>query len=156
LVETEVAAAIEKKKHPVAQASIVAHSHPEPTPKGGKALPQEGKLTNHLIINAEAHGGLPPAGTAHMATLTLCCQSEPSSVGEENGGRKEGATLHPSNTRTSTLSGSGLGPDSDSGKKRRHFGQQLIQSITPDRAQRCLTHLATKISSYLVCGGIQT
>ncbi|KAI9521190.1 hypothetical protein NQZ68_010894 [Dissostichus eleginoides] len=120
---------IEKKKHPVAQACIVAHSHPEPTPKGGKALPQEGKLTNHLIINAEAHGGLPPAGTAHMATLTLCCQSEPadgflrsekqlseniwivlfkylecpdtaaaiqsckaetSSVGEENGGRKEG------------------------------------------------------------------
>ena len=36
-------------------------------------------------------------------------------------------------------------------EKTETFGQQLIQSITQTELKLCLTHLATKISSYLVC-----
>lgn len=36
-------------------------------------------------------------------------------------------------------------------EKTETFGQQLIQSITQTELKLCLTHLATKISPYLVC-----
>lgn len=36
-------------------------------------------------------------------------------------------------------------------EKTETFGQQLVQSITQTELKLCLTHLATKISSYLVC-----
>lgn len=36
-------------------------------------------------------------------------------------------------------------------EKMETFGQQLIQSITQTKLKLCLTHMATKISSYLVC-----